>query len=227
MRYAVLASDYDGTLASDGAVDAPTIAALEKARGSGRRLLLLTGRQLKDLRSVFPPLEYFDRAIAEDGALLYRPQEKTIKTLGEPPPAAFVDALRRKAIAPLSVGQVIVATRQPNEAVVLDIIRDMGLELHITLNKGAVMVLPSGVNKASGLTAALAEIGVSQRNTVGIGDGENDHAFLALCGYRVAVANALPKIKEAADLVTSGARGEGVIELIDRLVANDLPRVEH
>src|SRR5438128_12665455 len=40
MRYAVLATDYDGTLATQGHVDAPTLAALEEVRQSGRKLIL-------------------------------------------------------------------------------------------------------------------------------------------------------------------------------------------
>ena len=87
------------------------------------------------------------------------------------------------------------------------------------------MVLPSGVNKASGLAAALAECGLSPHNVVGIGDAENDHAFLAMCGCSVAVANALDSVKAEADLVTREARGNGVRELIERLLENDLADV--
>ena len=58
---------------------------------------------------------------------------------------------------PLSVGHVIAATFEPHDKVVFDTIREFGLELQVIFNKGAVMVLPSGVNKATGLVAALAE----------------------------------------------------------------------
>jgi len=76
MRYAVLATDYDGTLATQGHVDAPTPAALEKVRQSGRKLILVTGRHLPDLQSVFSGLDLFDRAVLENGALLYAPETK-------------------------------------------------------------------------------------------------------------------------------------------------------
>jgi hypothetical protein len=102
------------------------------------------------------------------------------------------------------------------------VIRELGLELEIIFNKGAVMVLPPGVNKASGLAAALAELGLSAHNTVGVGDAENDHAFLSLCEVSVAVANALPALKERCDAVTEGARGAGVVELVDWLLTDDL-----
>ena len=41
------------------------------------------------------------------------------------------------------------------------------------------MVLPSGVNKATGLSAALVELGLSRHNVVAVGDAENDHALRA------------------------------------------------
>jgi hypothetical protein len=86
-------------------------------------------------------------------------------------------------------------------------------------------VLPTGVNKATGLQAALVRLGLSPHNVVAAGDAENDHAFLSVCGCAVAVANALPAIKENADLVTAGARGDGIVELVDRLLDSDLTPV--
>jgi hypothetical protein len=84
------------------------------------------------------------------------------------------------------------------------------------------MVLPSGINKATGLAAALDSMGLSPHNAVGVGDAENDHAFLALCECAVAVANALPSLKEQADIVTARDHGAGVAELIDEMLADDL-----
>ena len=91
---------------------------------------------------------------------------------------------------------MIVATWEPHEKTVLETIRDCGLELQVIFNKGAVMVLPAGVNKATGLRAALAELNLSPHNAVGVGDAENDHAFLSICECSVAVANALPAVKD-------------------------------
>jgi hypothetical protein len=123
------------------------------------------------------------------------------------------------------VGDVIVATWHPYEQQAIEVIRDSGLELQIIFNKDAVMVLPSGVNKMSGLCCALDELKLSQHNVVGVGDAENDHAFLDSCECSVAVANAIPSLKEKADLVTEGARGSGVAELVDKLIDNDLSEV--
>lgn len=226
MRYLALACDYDGTLASDGQVDEKTLVALERLRNSGRKLILVTGRQLNELLPVFPHINLFERVVAENGALLYRPANREEKLLGTPAPEEFIRTLRDRGVDSLSVGRVIVATWRPHETAVIKTIRDLGLELQVIFNKGAVMVLPSGVNKATGLTIALEELGLSPHNTVGVGDAENDYDFLSLCQCSVAVANALVMLKEGVDLVTNGERGAGVSELIDRLIASDLSELE-
>jgi hydroxymethylpyrimidine pyrophosphatase-like HAD family hydrolase len=222
MRYHVLATDYDGTIATDGALDAPTVDALRKLLGTGRKLMLVTGRELSDLQRVCPHLELFQLVVAENGALLYRPSNKTQSVLADAPPAGFVAELERRGVAPLSTGACIVSTWEPHSQTVLDTIRDLGLELQVIFNKGAVMVLPAGVNKATGLTEALNELRLSPRNVVGVGDAENDHSFLKLCELSAAVANALPAVKEAVDIVTKGDHGAGVAELAAALVDNDL-----
>jgi hypothetical protein len=227
MRYHALACDYDGTIARDGYVDAKTITALEQVRESGRKLLLVTGRELDDLARIFPRFDLFDRIVAENGALLYCPSTRKEKVLAEPPPKIFAETLIARGAEHVSVGRVIVATRQPHETTVLDVIRDLGLELQVIFNKGAVMVLPLGINKAVGLAHALRELELSPHNVVGVGDAENDHAFLSLCGCSVAVANALEMVKQRADWVTQEAHGDGVRELIRTLLESDLSAIEN
>ncbi len=221
MRYIALASDYDGTLAHDGKTDEQTVAALEQLCASGRKLILVTGRELDDLIAVFPAHQLCDLIVAENGAVVYRPALRERQVLCDPPPQALIDRLSHKHV-PFSAGSGILATWQPHEFEVLDAIRELGLEHHVIFNKGAVMVLPSGVNKCTGLTHALKELKLSNHNVVGVGDAENDHAFLSHCEFAVAVANALPSLKERADFITQGARGAGVQELIQQILEDDL-----
>ena len=222
MFFIAFAADYDGTLAYNGIIDETTMASLELIRRSRRRSVLVTGRQLEDLQYVFPRLDLFDRVIAENGAVLYRPADKSVELLAEPPPAAFIAALRARDVTPLAVGRIIVASWAPQKAAVLEAINDLGLELQIVFNKGAVMVLPAGINKASGLLTALRELALSPINAVAIGDGENDHALLKACGCAVAVANGVPALREIADWVTPSPHGAGVAELVNRLLRDDL-----
>src|SRR5262249_29005143 len=201
-------------------------AALEKLLATGRRLVLVTGRELDELLGIFPEVSLFEWVVAENGALLYRPGTREEKVLGDRPPAEFVQKLKERGVGPISVGRVIVATWEPHETVVLQTIHDLGLELQVIFNKGAVMVLPGGITKATGLAAALKEMKLSAHEVVGVGDAENDHAFLSTCECAAAVANALPAVKERADVVTAGRHGVGVAELIDELGATDLARMD-
>lgn len=217
-----LAADYDGTLAVDGRVDDCTLGALVRLRAAGHRVVLVTGRRLPHVLSAFPAVDVCDRVVAENGALLYRPDRRKERQLAPAPPASLVAELARRGVEPLGRGRVILATNEPHGAAVAATIRDLGLDHQVILNKGAVMVLPQGVDKASGLVAALDELALSPGDAVGVGDAENDWAFLATCGRSVAVANALPALKQQVDLVTPGEAGQGVVELVERLLAGDL-----
>jgi HAD superfamily hydrolase (TIGR01484 family) len=225
MRYYALACDYDGTLAYAGRAGPEALDALRRLRESGRKLILVTGRLLPHLAAILEPLDLFDRIVVENGAVLYRPSSREEQQLVESLPEEFVSTLASRGVAPLERGRVIVATVRPLETTVLTAIRDLGLELQVIFNRDAVMVLPSGVNKGTGLRAALDELGLSPHNVVGIGDAENDHGFLELCECAVAVADALPAVRQRAYLVTAGENSRGVAELAGRILENDLAGV--
>ncbi len=101
-------------------------------------------------------------------------------------------------------------------------IEEMRLELSIIFNKGAVMVLPNGVSKATGLAAALAALDLKSEETIGVGDAENDLALLEMCGLGVAVANALDTVKAAADWMTPAARGDGVAQILNAVMTAEV-----
>ena len=226
MWFAALATDYDGTLATDGVVTEASLAALTEFKKSGRRLLLVTGRRLVDLLEVFPEVNVFDIVVAENGAVLYVPSNKEVTAIAPSPPENLVKALQDIGVTPLEIGESIVATWLPNERLVLDAIHGLGLEHQVIFNKGAVMILPPGVNKATGLTAALRQLGLSEHNVVGVGDAQNDLAFLTACECSVAVDNALPSVKEVADIRTKQARGAGVEEILKKIIETDLQEFE-
>ncbi|MEW9582392.1 HAD hydrolase family protein [Paraburkholderia sp. DGU8] len=225
MRYLALATDYDNTLAENGRVAQATWDALDRLRASGRYAILVTGRELDDLLSVCPRTDMFARVVAENGGVLYDPATKQRTLLTDPPPPAFVDALRERGLEHFSVSQTLVATMKPNDEIALELIRELGLELHVVFNGDAVMILNPGVSKASGLLAAADALHLSLLNVVGVGDAENDHALIRACGLSVAVENALPALKQHADFITKYPDGRGVASLIDTMIADDMHRV--
>ncbi len=222
MRFRVLASDYDGTLAREGKVAAATLAALQRVRASGRKLILVTGRELPQLRKLFPSIDLFDLVIAENGALLHFPATGEDRLLCAPADKSFIRHMAHHGV-PISVGRGVVATVRPYDEVVWKVIKEFDFPLQVIYNKEAVMVLPLGISKATGLSAALAELSLPESEVIGIGDAENDHAFLSKCGFSVAVANAIRTLKERVDQVALGEDGNGVVETIDQLLAGHLP----
>ena len=191
MRFAAVAIDYDGTLAQDGLVDSSTAAALEQG-GLGAEVYPVTGRMLRELLPLFPQAALCARIVAENGAVLYRPATRDQRLLAAPASAALIDTLKRKGVTPLDVGDSIIATVRPHEVPIMEAIRDLGLEHHVIFNRESVMVLPPGINKATGLAAALDELQLSHHEVVGIGDSENDHALFQASELAVAVASAVP-----------------------------------
>jgi hydroxymethylpyrimidine pyrophosphatase-like HAD family hydrolase len=221
MKYLALACDYDETLTTDGRVAAATLQSLQRLRHTGRRLVIVTGRELEELLAIFPEVALFDRIVAENGGVLYHPATGRIRALGDPPSPDLVGELRNLGVAQLSIGQVIVAARRRNEETILATLARLHVDLQVVLNRDSLMLLPPGIDKASGLRAALHELDVTPDRCIGIGDAENDEVFLSICGLSVAVANAVPALKEQADVVTKQPRGCGVAELIGLLIASD------
>jgi HAD superfamily hydrolase (TIGR01484 family) len=243
MRFLAFASDYDGTLAHDGKIDRRTLKALRELRQSGRKLILVTGRELDELLTIFPEARIFDSIVAENGALLFYPapnganpvdhpsrrrtdkqkttEEDWTEVLTDPPPSEFVARLRQRGVSPLSVGHAIVATSLKHKRTVVSTILEMDLDLHVILNKQSVMVLPTGVTKGTGLRVALDELGIAPHNVVAVGDAENDDSLLSMCGFSVAVANAIPALKRRAHKTTRQGHGAGVVEIIEQIMQND------
>jgi hydroxymethylpyrimidine pyrophosphatase-like HAD family hydrolase len=223
MIWQALATDYDGTIAHDGSVDDMTLEALRRSRRAGLRVILVTGRELSSLFNTFAHPDLFDRIVAENGALLSDPSAGTVRNLSSPPPEVLLERLQASRV-PITVGHSIVATVTTYEEQVRRALHDLSLDWHVILNKDAVMVLPCGVSKATGLVAALRELDIRPEDTVGVGDAENDLDFLTVCGLSVAVGNALDEVKAAATMTMTGERSDGVRELIDQLLAG--PRLD-
>jgi hydroxymethylpyrimidine pyrophosphatase-like HAD family hydrolase len=218
----VFATDYDGTIAERNTVSQTTAKALERVRATGRKLLLVTGRMLPDLQRVCPDAErMFDAIVAENGGLVYFPDRREVRRLGDVPEPALLEALRRRGV-PFEVGSAIVATGAPFAEAALSAIRETGVERTLVFNKDALMLLPGGVTKGTGLAAVLGALELSPHNMVGIGDAENDHAFLAMSECAVAVADAVPALRERADYVTRAPSARGVVEFVEEHLLRDL-----
>lgn len=225
MIFKALACDFDGTLASEDQIGLEALEALGRARQAALRLILVTGRTFFELTRVCGCLDLFDAVVAENGAVLYYPTAAMIRDQGPPPPKRLLSELDRRGIY-YQVGRVIVGTGRSDEAAVREALDAAGVRRDLVYNRSALMLLPSGVSKGSGVRQALRHLGLSFHDVLAFGDAENDLDLFQACGWTACPANAVPMLKELADWVLPAANGRGVAAAITGpILGNQLPVV--
>jgi hydroxymethylpyrimidine pyrophosphatase-like HAD family hydrolase len=215
MRLRVIATDYDGTVATDGQLDTDVRAAIRTARQRGILVVIATGRILSELREVAGSLDFVDGVVAENGAVISLAGGHTMQ-LGPAPPMSLITALTERGID-FKVGRCVVEMDAGFSEVAISLIREQELPLSITFNRQRMMLLPASISKSSGLHELLGALGVSRHNTLGIGDAENDHELLRCCEYGVAVEWGSEYLKQHADEVISGDGPAAVGAYIDHV----------
>ena len=212
MHRRVLAFDFDGTLAENGIMPPQIHTALERLHAAGYVLFLVTGR-LTESVSLGALTDLFTGIVWENGAVLYDTANRETHLPFGQLDRRLVDALMAAGV-PLEHGQAIVSTWSPHNETVWQVINEWGGDAAVIHNKGAVMILPAGAAKGSGLDRLLTICGFSPRNLVSFGDAENDLSLLSLGELGVAVADAAPALKAVADLVTTQPGPAGVYEVL-------------
>jgi hydroxymethylpyrimidine pyrophosphatase-like HAD family hydrolase len=218
MKLAAIAVDYDGTIAIDGAFDPSVRRAISAARERGIAVVLVTGRQIPDLRRVAGDLTCFDVVVGENGGVLEFPASGRHVILSHPPAPAFIEELRRRAV-PFSLGEAVLEADAAWAPAILDSLRRLEQPLILAFNRGRVMVLPQAVGKSTGLRQALLALRISIHNTIGVGDAENDHDLLDACEVGVAVGWGSPALRVVADEIIPGAGPPAVADYIRRVIA--------
>jgi hydroxymethylpyrimidine pyrophosphatase-like HAD family hydrolase len=209
----ILAFDFDGTLAENGRVPLALQRALEQLHAAGYALFMVTGRRFGDAE--LGSLEHvFTGILWENGAVLHHTvTDEVYLPFGQVDPR-LVEALEVAGM-PLERGRAIVSTTTPHDETVWEVLSDWGGDAVVTHDKGMVRVMPPGTAKGTGLERLLGLCGFSPRNLVSFGDGEGDLSLLQLGEMGVAVADAVPSLKEAADLVTAQPGPAGVLETLE------------
>jgi len=222
MYLKVLACDLDGTLAENGGIATETWELLHKVKEKGYTLILVTGRTLNSFGAAGPFAELFEAIVSEDGATIFYPRnDSVVLPFGRISPD-LITKLEEMNI-PFERGMAIAATHVPHDEAILDILRDSGGAATVEYNRGAVMVLPPGATKGTGLQMVLHELGYSRHNVIACGDAENDRSLFELAEIAVAVDNAMPEIKKLADVILPYSNGEGVRLLMENLYSGKMP----
>lgn len=226
MFFKALACDYDGTLAFEDRIGPAVREALERARKAGLQLILVTGRTFFELTRVCDCLELFDAVVAENGAVLYYPGSAMIRDQGPPVPDRLLAELDRRGIY-YQVGRVIVGTGRGDEGAVKEALAAAGVTRDLIYNRAALMLLPSGVSKGSGVQQALRLMGLSPHDVLAVGDAENDLPLFDACGFSGCPGDSLPAVRERVDWVFPGAHGDGIAAAITEQILPDGLAVQH
>ena len=216
MKLLALALNYDGTIARHDVLDPEVLSVLAEIRSTGVLVILVTGRILDDLRRVAGSLHFADCVVVENGAVLEFPHSGYRSNLASPVPQAFITELRKQGID-FHVGESIVDTHRNDAPRILEIIQRLELPLVLVFNRSRLMILPQAISKATGLRRALAMLRLSEHNTIGIGDAENDHELLRVCELAVAVEWGSETLKAFADYVLPGSGPPAVAAYIKDL----------
>lgn len=83
-----------------------------------------------------------------------------------------------------------------------------------------IEVMPFHVDKAASLAHMLENIGLSKEDVICCGDGFNDISMIKYAGVGVAMGNAQPAVKEAADYITTTNDEDGLVPVIDTFILN-------
>jgi hydroxymethylpyrimidine pyrophosphatase-like HAD family hydrolase len=220
VRWKALACDYDRTLTDAGLQPHPgALAALREAQRAGLKVLVVSGRPLALLRGVVP---FADAVVAENGAVTWRhgqewrapwpARERVLSLLGQ--------ARRGHEHEPF---RVLVSLRRAEAGDLEQVLGEAWAQVQTIPNVDSVMLLPPGVDKATGMRAALEGLCIAPADAVAIGDGENDVPMLRAAGLAAAPANAVPEAKAEARLLLSGACGDAIPELVAWLLARAAP----
>jgi hydroxymethylpyrimidine pyrophosphatase-like HAD family hydrolase len=225
MHYVAIAAGFDGTLAQEGACDPRCVHALRLLSASGRRLILVSGRELRDLLERMPALNVFDYIVAENGAVLYRPASRESAILGQAPSELLVQELEREGVQPLSVGNAVIRTKRENRDKVSHVVQRLELDVQIVEDRVALMVAPADVSQVYGIQAALDEMRISPRNLLAIGDHTADSGLFNYAQCSIAVANAAVDAKRVADRVTGAHTCDGFLEIASELLSGETGEV--
>lgn len=212
MKFSILALDYDGTIARHGHAHPEVVTAIREARAQGITVVLVTGRILADLHRVLTEEDLFDAIVAENGAVLAFPNGRT-RALGRTASRELLSELCERRVE-CAFGDCVIEADADAAPQILGAIRKLELPLMLVFNRSRVMVLPQGINKATGLREALNTMRLSLHNCIGIGDAENDHALLDACEIGVAISWGSKSLQEIADYVLEGSGPEALARYI-------------
>ena len=214
----VIATDYDRTLTgTDLVLRAETVSAVDRASRKGVGIIIVSGRGLRFMTRISRTFERVDALVAENGAVVAMDGE--IRRLSQRTGHMIAEVLQDKGV-PFIKGEVISYIEKGFLAEAEKAVASMNEYARLVKNIDSGMVLPLDVDKDRGLMLALQLMGKKVEKTLVVGDGENDMSLFNLPSLKVALSNSVPQLKERADIVLDSPGGEGIVEIVERVLSS-------
>ncbi|WP_433745088.1 Cof-type HAD-IIB family hydrolase [Falsibacillus pallidus] len=188
-----------------------------------RALSTETAHQLYDIsrREDVGILTYADGAIIVEEENEFASVESRLTGLPVKVVPSFKDAVREPVVKALMLkeGERLAEVEKKLQAELdgsLSVMRSKPFFLEFT---------ELGVTKGASLDYLIGQLGIKKEEMIAVGDSYNDQTMIEFAGLGVAMGNAPDDIKEIADYVTASNMEDGVAEVVEKFVLEELARV--
>lgn len=220
-----VATDVDGTLTDRRRrINTTAVEAIRTLVDAGITVMLASGNTVCFMDSLSKMIGTDGTIIGENGGVYRRGFSGPLQVVGDRQVCleAFEilrDYFARKGVeleqysAEYRFADVAFA-RNIDPAEAQAVIQVQGLDVRVLDTGFAIHLQPPGVSKGAAMRELAVEMGIPTSEILAIGDSENDIEMLEAAGVGVAVANATPATRMAADVVTSRPHGDGFVEAV-------------
>lgn len=220
-----VATDVDGTLTDRRRrINTTAVEAIRTLVDAGITVMLASGNTVCFMDSLSKMIGTDGTIIGENGGVYRRGFSGPLQIVGDRQVCleAFEilrDYFARKGVeleqysAEYRFADVAFA-RNIDPAEAQAVIQVQGLDVRVLDTGFAIHLQPPGVSKGAAMRELAVEMGIPTSEILAIGDSENDIEMLEAAGVGVAVANATPATRMAADVVTSRPHGDGFVEAV-------------
>lgn len=214
----ILVTDLDGTLTEGGEdpIKPKVKESLLYLKNSGWILVLATGRDRKYLMQRSDIKWIFDAWVTEAGLAVYLPIDGTYRRLVSD---QWITEIKKLTTLPfVKEKENTVAFSDHFLNIIKREMQRIEVGAIFKSNKGLIMLLPEGIDKAYGVMEALKLLNVNGL-IVAIGDSEIDLELFKVADFKATVANAEEALKKEADYIAGQENGDGVVEIIKTLLS--------
>ncbi len=234
-KYRLAAFDIDGTLSvsrNTVELDLDALRALRALEKSGVSVVLVSSNMIPAVAALKKYIGLSGPAIGETGCIIYwGGNEFEVLTkysarkiyeeiLGEFSDYVYGSWQNRFRSYDFALKIRSEYRRRANEIVdeIREFVEERDPDIKVGFSGYAIHLTPKDAGKGKALVHVMKKLGIKPEEAIGVGDSVMDYDFIRYVGLKVAVGNADEELKRLVDLVTTKPSGQGVAELVSRIL---------